>query len=71
MIFEWDKNKAARNLKKHGVSFDDPTTVFGDPLALSFPDLENSDEEDRFLTLEQTSGGIFVVISHTDRENSI
>jgi uncharacterized DUF497 family protein len=45
MDFEWDQRKAATNLAKHDVSFRDATTVFGDPLALTFVDAEHSDAE--------------------------
>lgn len=42
MRFEWDGNKAGANLRKHGVSFEDASSVFGDPLALTFPDPAHS-----------------------------
>ena len=71
MIFEWDENKAKENIHKHGVSFDEATTVFGDPLALTFGDSENSIEEYRFLTFGLSSDGKYLLISHTDREDSI
>ncbi len=47
--FEWDANKAKRNLKKHGVSFEEASSVFGDPLSLAIPDPLHSEEEDRVL----------------------
>ena len=50
MDFEWDDDKAVRNLAKHGVSFPEAATVFGDPLALTFPDPDHSEGEDRFPT---------------------
>jgi hypothetical protein len=46
MNFEWDESKAASNISKHGVSFDEATTIFGDPLAITFPDPMHSAEED-------------------------
>ena len=49
--FEWDPKKAASNLRDHGVSFDEATTVFGDLVALNMPDLDHSDGEQRFLVL--------------------
>jgi uncharacterized protein len=67
MKFEWDLEKAARNLIKHGVSFREAVTVFGDPLALSFSDPDHSDEEDRFLTFGHSSEGHLLIVSHTDR----
>ena len=45
MKFEWDENKAARNLSKHGVSFEEAKTVFDDPLYVDFYDPDHSDEE--------------------------
>jgi uncharacterized DUF497 family protein len=49
--FEWDSRKAAANLRKHGVSFEEARTVFYDESALLQPDTEHSDEEDRFVLL--------------------
>ncbi|MEE8057231.1 MAG: BrnT family toxin [Pseudomonadales bacterium] len=71
MKFEWDKLKDAKNLRKHGISFDEATTVFGDPLAITYPDPDNSEEEDRFLTFGHTSSGNLVVVSHTHRDDKI
>ena len=48
-MFEWDTRKAAVNRAKHGVSFEEAGTVFGDPDALDGPDLRHSEEESRFL----------------------
>lgn len=48
MEFEWDAEKARKNLSKHGVSFTEAATVFGDPLAITFFDPDHSDGEDRF-----------------------
>jgi len=67
MEFEWDPDKATRNLAKHGVSFHEAATVFGDPLALTYFDPDHSEDEDRFLTVGQSSVGRLLVISHTDR----
>ena len=71
MNFEWDENKASDNFRKHGVSFDEATTVFGDPLALTFDDPLHSTEEDRFITFGHTSQGRLVVVAHTDRSGRI
>jgi hypothetical protein len=48
--FEWDDAKAQSNLAKHGVSFEEAASVFGDPLALTFPDPDHSIGEKRWLT---------------------
>ena len=50
MKFEWDPKKAVTNLKKHGVTFQEAATVFGDPLAITFPDPDHSTEEERHMT---------------------
>ena len=47
MIFKWDSTKAARNLRKHGVSFEEAATVFTDPLAYTFADPDHSFGEER------------------------
>ena len=69
MEFEWDPDKAARNLNKHGVSFQEAGTVFGDPLAMTYYDPSHSGNEDRFLTFGHSSTGRLLVVSHTDRGN--
>jgi hypothetical protein len=50
MRFEWDLKKAASNLKKHGITFQEAATVFGDPLAITFHDPDHSGDDDRYLT---------------------
>ena len=71
MKFEWDQSKAVENLRKHGVSFDEATTVFGDPLAITYHDPEHSIDEERFLTFGHSSRGRLVVVSHTNRGDKI
>jgi uncharacterized DUF497 family protein len=71
MDFEWDAEKAAANLKKHGVSFGEATTVFGDDLSLTFADPDHSDDEQRFITMGQSDFGRVLVIAHTDRVDKI
>ena len=68
--FEWDVEKAARNLAKHAVAFHEAATVFGDPLALTYFDPDHSESEDRFLTFGNSSQRRLLVVSHTDRGNS-
>ena len=67
MEFEWDPDKAARNIAKHGVAFSEAATVFGDPLALTFFDPDHSDDEDRYLTFGDSIEGRLLIVSHTDR----
>jgi uncharacterized DUF497 family protein len=71
MDFEWDDPKAARNLAKHGVSFHEAATVFGDPLAMTYYDPDHSQDEDRFLTFGHSDAGHLLVVSHTDREDRV
>ena len=69
MDFEWDAAKAETNLVKHGVSFKEAATVFGDPFAMTYTDPDHSDEEDRYITFGQSGSGRFLMVSHTDRED--
>ncbi|MBI2784522.1 MAG: BrnT family toxin [Gammaproteobacteria bacterium] len=66
--FEWDSSKAASNLKKHGVSFEEAQTVFYDEFAVQFFDEENSEAEDRFLMLGMSSEAKLLLVCHCDRE---
>ena len=69
MRFEWDPKKAAGNLKKHGVTFQEAATVFGDPLAITFQDPDHSKDEERELTFGQSLQKRLIVVSHTERKN--
>lgn len=69
--FEWDDPKAAGNLKKHQVSFDEAVTVFGDPQAVTFADTEHSALEDRSRTYGISSNGRLLVVVHTERKNNV
>ncbi len=71
MRFEWDRKKADRNLKKHGVSFDEAVTVFYDPLAATVDDPDHSVEEERLITIGFSARGRLVVVSHTEREGVV
>lgn len=63
--FDWDPEKARRNMLKHGVAFDEATTVLADPLALTLFDEDHSDQEDRWITLGSTTTGRLLVVVHT------
>lgn len=67
MIYEWDPKKAAENLKKHEVSFDEATSVFTDPLALSFDDPDHSTDEQRVITIGTSNKDRIVFLAHADR----
>lgn len=69
--FEWDANKAAANLAKHGVSFDDARQVFDDHLAQTIPDLAHSLEENRFRTIGLAPDGRMLVVFYADRGDTI
>ena len=71
MQFEWDDLKAASNKLKHGVSFTEAMTVFGDPLSLTAFDPDHSAEEDRFITIGNAATDRLIVVSHTDRGSQI
>jgi uncharacterized DUF497 family protein len=64
-LFEWDQAKAVENQRKHGVSFDEATEAFGDPLALNMPDPNHAAREERFLVLSQS--GRLLVVSYAER----
>lgn len=68
MEFEWDRDKAQSNLEKHGVSFAEAMTVFGDALEVTIPDPDHSKEEARFLSLGRSQQGRLLVVSYTERE---
>ena len=68
MRFEWDRQKASGNFKKHKVSFDEAVTVFYDPLAATFNDPDHSVGEERFLTVGYSFRGRLLVVSYTEIE---
>jgi uncharacterized protein len=70
MKFQWDPAKAAQNLKKHGVSFEEAKSAFYDDLAVQFFDDEHSSEEDRFLLLGMSSQAKLLVVCHCERGQS-
>lgn len=67
--FEWDENKNRINQKKHGISFDEATTVFYDEEALVIDDPEHSEEEDRFIILGLSSRANLLVVCHCCRDS--
>lgn len=69
--FEWDREKAKKNLKKHGVSFEEASSVFADPLALTIHDPLHSDEEDRYVTIGESNRRRLLVVVFTDRDDRI
>ena len=69
--FEWDKGKAATNLKKHGVSFDEARTVFDDPLATNVDDEDHSEEEDREVIIGHSILHRLLLVFFTERMDAV
>jgi uncharacterized DUF497 family protein len=68
--FEWDAAKAASNVRKHGISFEEAKSVFYDEFAIQFYDSENSElEEDRFLMLGLSSESRVLLVCHCERDS--
>jgi uncharacterized DUF497 family protein len=69
--FEWDPRKAANNVKRHHVSFEEASSIFGDPLSLTVADSDHSEYEDRFATLGRSSLGRLLVVVHNERGETV
>jgi len=69
--FEWDEKKARHNRNKHGVDFEEASTVFGDPLSSTIPDPAHSEEEDRYVILGESVRLRLLVVSFTERGDDI
>ena len=71
MQFEWDREKAKKNIRKHRVSFDEAVTVFYDPLTATFNDPDHSDDEQRLITVGNSSHSRLLVVAHTESGKTI
>ena len=71
MQFEWDPHKERRNRARHRVSFEEASSVFGDPFALTTDDPDHSSEEARFLTTGYSDRRRLLVVAHTDRHDRV
>ncbi|MEH2052655.1 BrnT family toxin [Nostoc sp.] len=71
MEFEWNPEKAAFNLEKHDVSFQEASTVFNDPLSVTFPDPNHSIRENRYVIIGISGFGQLLVVAHTDRGEKV
>ena len=71
LTFEWDRRKAASNLQKHGVSFEEAATAFGDPLSVTIQDPDHSEEEERFILLGRSETERLLTVVHTERGDTI
>jgi len=69
--FEWDEAKAVSNVAKHGVSFEEAASVFGDPLAITFPDPDHSAAEKRMVTFGVSHEDRLLVVAHTQRGRAL
>ena len=67
MRFEWDPGKADENFRKHEVSFDEASSVFDDPLGITYPDPDHSEDERRWVTFGYSTSSRLLVVSHTKR----
>ncbi|CAN5331178.1 BrnT family toxin [soil metagenome] len=71
MNFEWDEEKAESNLKKHGVSFEEASTVWDDYFYVDIFDEEHSIEENRFLIVGESAQNRLLIVSYAERQNSV
>lgn len=69
--FEWDDTKAISNQEKHGITFEEAASIFGDPLAVTFPDQDHSVDEKRWLTFGVSCTDRLLVVAHAERGRSI
>jgi uncharacterized protein len=65
--FSWDPRKAAANLRKHGVAFEEASTAFGDPLSITVPDPDHSADEERFVLIGVSRQHRLLVVVHGER----
>ena len=71
LMFEWDEDKEDANLRKHGISFEEAKTVFGDPLSITIRDPEHSRGELRYVDIGRSSEGLLLVVVYTERRAAI
>jgi hypothetical protein len=71
MEFEWNPDKAILNLEKHGISFQEATTVFNDPLSVTFPDPDHSIGENRYVIIGISQFGQLLIVAHPDRGEKV
>jgi len=69
--FDWDPDKASKNVEKHHVSFEEAATVFDDPMFITFIDDEHSIDEERYITIGLSSRGRLLMLAHADRKDHI
>ncbi len=68
LIFDWNENKARKNLKNHKISFQEAKTIFNDPMLITFDDDDHSDYEERFISIGVSSNLRLLLMVHTELE---
>jgi len=71
LTFEWDEVKARENIRKHKVSFDEGKTIFNDPFLITFPDVDSSESEERYVNIGLSAKDRVLVLIHTERQGKI
>ena len=71
MDYDWDPKKAKKNLEKHAVSFEEGASVFNDPLYVDFYDPDHAIDEHRYIIIGLSGAGRLLLVSYTERENTI
>jgi len=71
LLFKWDKRKADANAKKHGITFEEASTIFGDPLSATVHDSTHSIAEDRFITIGTSIDNRLLTVVHADLNDTI
>lgn len=69
--FEWDSKKAQSNKRKHGITFEEASTIFGDPLSVTIHDPAHSIGKDRFITIGRSIDDKLIVVVHIDRDDTV
>ena len=69
--FDWDPNKARRNLRKHRIDFDEASTIFADTLSITIPDPDHSDDQERWVTVGLSNRHRLLVVVHTEEGETI
>lgn len=71
LLFEWDPEKAGTNRRKHGIDFEEASTVFADLFSVTIPDVKHSRDESRWITLGKSSRENLLVVVHTEYGDSL
>ena len=69
--FDWDPGKARRNFRKHGIGFNEASTVFADTLSITIPDPDHSQDEERWVTMGLSNSQRLLVVVYTEEEETI